>query len=636
MTAFTLRFFFLWTCLLNSIAPLLAEVNPPVLTNPSACGLGLFIEQSCGPLNEFPVDVTTAPGTSLGNDVYLKELRLIIKHDWDADLDIYLKSPAGVIVEVSTDNGDVDSNYGNPNGSCDQYTIFRARAAVGACSLPNVRNAAAPFLGAYLPEGNFADFNDGSSPLGHWTLLVCDDGAGNFGYLEFVELVFESTGCLPPTEIKVENVDSTFATLSWKKGTTCSDLIFEFGPVGFTPGIDDQPGAGGTVSFGSCAMPTLTGLSPNSTFEVYLRENCGPGLYSINSCPVLVTTTCSPPPATIVENFNGQALCPAFCGAICPLTGPWRNASNDQFDWLVNSDTTLTENTGPRSDYPGGGNYVYLEASGSACTNNKRAMLVSNCIQVVANADTCDMSFDYHFFGVHIGGLSFEVSTDGGMTWTSLWSASGNKGDKWRRKFVDLDAYNGMTVQFRFNGRGGNGKFGDLALDNIAFYGSVDLGFPDYVYYRDSDGDGYGNPNLFIASCQPASFMGYVDNSDDCNDQDTYQSPGEMEILCDDFDSNCNGNADEYFVTPVTTESSVICSGAMGFVAAQPINFGEISWFETLTGGTAVGVGDTLFPNPALLVNHSLDTLELVFYAEENTIAGCVSNERTNVRWQAS
>lgn len=629
MTVFTQRFFLLWTCLLSCIAPVLANANPPVLTNPSACGLGLFIEQSCGPLNEFKVDVTTAPGTSLGSDVYLKELRLIIRHDWDADLDIYLKSPSGVLVEVSTDNGDVQSNYGNPNGVCDQYTIFRAKASAGACSLPDVRNGAAPFIGTYLPEGNFADFNDGSSPIGHWTLLVCDDALANYGYLEFVELVFESTGCLPPTDVKVLSTDSTSANLAWTKGSTCSDVIFEYGPAGFVPGTDDQPGIGGSVSFGSCATPVLTGLLPNTNYDVYLRESCGPGLFSINSCPVQLRTSCSPPPATIVENFNAQALCTPFCGATCPLVGPWRNASNDQFDWLVNTDTTLTENTGPRGDNPGGGNYIYLEASGSACTNNKRAVLVSNCIQVVANADSCDMSFDYHFFGVHIGGLSFEVSINGGTTWTSLWSASGNKGDKWRRKYVDLDAYNGMTVQFRFVGRGGNGKFADLALDNIAFYGSIDLGFPDYVYYRDADGDGYGIPDLFIASCQPASFPGYVDNADDCNDQDAYQNPGEMEILCDDFDSNCNGDADEYFVLPVTTHGSMVCSGAPGFVAAQPVNFGEISWYETKTGGSPVGVGDTLFPNPTMLVNQSLDTLELVFYAEENTVAGCVSNERT-------
>lgn len=631
MTVFTRSFFLLWTCLTISICTVFAEANPPILTNPSACKLGLFItEAGCGPANEFQVDVATAPGTVMGSDVYLKELRIIIRHEWDADLDIHLKSPSGRVVEISTDNGDTFDNYGNPNDTtCSQYTSFRAHASAGSCNLQSIKDGLAPFIGSFLPEGNFADFNDGSSPIGHWTLMVCDDGAGNLGYLEYVELVFESTACLPPTQVTVLESDSTTAKLSWVKGTNCNNVIFEFGPVGFTPGTDDQPGVGGTISIGACPTDVISGLTPNATFDVYLRENCGPSVYSLNSCPVRVITSCSPPPATIVENFNSQALCAPACGVQCPIVGAWRNASNDNFDWLVNTDTTITENTGPDTDNPGGGNYVYLEASGTACTNNKRAVLVSNCFQVVANADSCDMSFDYHFYGVHIGGMSFEISVNGGASWTTLWTSSGNKGNKWRRKFIDLDAYNGMTAQFRFVGRGGNGKFADLALDNIAFYGSQDLGFPNYVYYLDSDEDGYGNPDLFIATCQPASFAHYVDNGDDCNDQDFFQNPGQTEVLCDDFDSNCNGFDDEYFVQPVTTQGTVICSGGNGYVVAFPQNAGEINWYDAPTDGNLVGVGDTLFPHSSLLVNASLDSLLLTYYAAENTFTGCVSNERT-------
>jgi len=631
MTACTRFIACLWTCFFASLQIAAADTPPPVLTNPSACGLGLFItEAGCGPANEFQVDVSNAPGMGLGSDVYLKELRLIIRHEWDADLDIHLKSPSGVVVEVSTDNGDTYDNYGNPSDStCTQYTVFRAHAAPGACGLLSIKDGLAPFIGAFLPEGNFSDFNDGNTPNGLWTLMVCDDGAGNLGYLEYVELVFESTVCLPPTQVTVLEEDSTSVKLAWKTGSNCNNVVFEYGPVGFTPGTDGQPGLGGTVAIGNCPMHVLTGLSPNSTFEIYLRENCAPGVYSDNSCPVTVRTTCSPPPATIVENFNSQGLCAPACGVSCPIVGPWRNASNDNFDWVVNTDSTLTENTGPQADNPGGGNYIYLEASGTACTNNKLAVLVSNCFQVVVNADSCDMSFDYHFFGVHIGGMSFEISVNGGASWSVLWSASGNKGDKWRRKFIDLDAYNGQTVQFRFVGRGGNGKFADLALDNIAFYGSIDLGFPDYVYFRDADGDGYGDTTLFIATCQPNSFAGYVDNGDDCNDQDFFQNPGETEVLCDDFDSNCNGFDDEYFVEPVQTQNAVICSGGNGFVTASSVNFGEISWYDASVGGNLVGVGDTLYPNPGLLVNSGLDTLEIVFYAEEVTFTGCISNERT-------
>ncbi|MBK8567983.1 MAG: hypothetical protein IPN76_32890 [Saprospiraceae bacterium] len=127
MTVFTRRFFFLWTCLQASISHSFAETQPPpVLTNPSACGLNLFItEAGCGPANEFQINVATAPGTSLGGNLYLKELRFVVEHGWAADLDIFLKSPAGVMVEISTDNGDAFDNYGDPSdNTCSQFTTL--------------------------------------------------------------------------------------------------------------------------------------------------------------------------------------------------------------------------------------------------------------------------------------------------------------------------------------------------------------------------------------------------------------------------------------------------------------------------------------------------------------------------------
>ncbi|MBI5055623.1 MAG: hypothetical protein HZB61_03275 [Nitrospirae bacterium] len=62
------------------------------------------------------------------------------------------------------------------------------------------------------------------------------------------------------------------------------------------------------------------------------------------------------------------------------------------------------------------------------------------------------------------------------------------------------------------------------------------------TYYRDIDGDGYGNPNSPIQACsQPA---GYVTNNADCNDDNRSIHPGVAEI-CDGVDNNCNGQVDE-------------------------------------------------------------------------------------------
>lgn len=62
-------------------------------------------------------------------------------------------------------------------------------------------------------------------------------------------------------------------------------------------------------------------------------------------------------------------------------------------------------------------------------------------------------------------------------------------------------------------------------------------------YYRDVDGDGYGNSNIFVDSYTPIS--GYVLVPGDCNDNNPNINPGVAEILYNGIDDNCDGNLDE-------------------------------------------------------------------------------------------
>ena len=93
-------------------------------------------------------------------------------------------------------------------------------------------------------------------------------------------------------------------------------------------------------------------------------------------------------------------------------------------------------------------------------------------------------------------------------------------------------------------------------------------------YYRDADGDQFGNAAVSAASCfQPA---GYVLNSSDCDDNNSSINPSISEI-CNTIDDNCDGLVDNGAPTltdinncgtcgnvcPVRPNSTVTCSAGL-------------------------------------------------------------------------
>jgi hypothetical protein len=71
---------------------------------------------------------------------------------------------------------------------------------------------------------------------------------------------------------------------------------------------------------------------------------------------------------------------------------------------------------------------------------------------------------------------------------------------------------------------------------------TIDEGFSVQEWYRDVDGDGFGDPADPITACVPPE--GYVDTSDDCDDTSPDIFPGAPE-LCNGLDDDCNLEIDD-------------------------------------------------------------------------------------------
>ena len=62
------------------------------------------------------------------------------------------------------------------------------------------------------------------------------------------------------------------------------------------------------------------------------------------------------------------------------------------------------------------------------------------------------------------------------------------------------------------------------------------------TFYRDDDGDGFGDPNSSDQMCSVT--FGFVENGSDCDDASSETHPNGQEV-CDGWDNDCDGIIDE-------------------------------------------------------------------------------------------
>ncbi len=143
------------------------------------------------------------------NSVYgLEEVCINITHPKDRDLDIYLESPNGTIIALTTDNGDVGDNYST--------TCFRQDVS------NSVVSGTAPFNGDYRPEQQLSTFNNGQIGNGRWRLRVYDDNntGGNAGTLVNWRLTFSNT---PATTFQLTSSNLPIIIINTNSQTIADD-----------------------------------------------------------------------------------------------------------------------------------------------------------------------------------------------------------------------------------------------------------------------------------------------------------------------------------------------------------------------------------------------------------------------------
>ncbi len=218
-----------------------------------------------------PFCVSSA-GTSLGTNVFVRSVDLIVSHTFNSDLELSLVSPSGTTVSLVNDRFGSGDNIGNPT-ICPSG-LFTLQAGGTALSNTNTNNV----TGTWAPEQALTTFHNGSDPTGTWNLRACDDLGADVGAVRYVRVNL----CLPPqaTFTAVDNCGSNQFSVqvnvsSLGTGTTANLNYTVNGNPFFLPNIGAGITTIGPFTVGaeiSCTVDNGIGNCGNAQGTVY--SNC--------------------------------------------------------------------------------------------------------------------------------------------------------------------------------------------------------------------------------------------------------------------------------------------------------------------------------------------------------------------------
>jgi hypothetical protein len=177
--------------------------------------------------------------------------------------------------------------------------------------------------GNIIPGNNAGPCSETSLDLGilnpgtYWVLVEMTVTAGfpcnNHYWIDF-DVV--PVSCPQPESLSASNITQTTAFLGWTETGSATAWEYQYGPAGFTPSATGTPA---TIN-----PKPITGLIANSSYDFYVRADCGGGIYSDWSGP---------------ENFITQND-PAFCAEPANLAASSITQTGANLAWTpVGSET---------------------------------------------------------------------------------------------------------------------------------------------------------------------------------------------------------------------------------------------------------------------------------------------------------
>ncbi|WP_124397838.1 fibronectin type III domain-containing protein [Thermaurantimonas aggregans] len=197
--------------------------------------------------------------------------------------------------------------------------------------------------------------------------------------------------CPTVTGLTVGTITANSVALSWNAATGATGYKVEYGVTGFTPGTGQTTTVTGTNT-------VITGLTPQTTYQFYVRTLCGTDSSANQAGPVSATTLCA------IQNI--------------PFTETFDSASTSLSCWTAAPQFQLV-NVGGYGQPGNSIRFPFYNISGGSYD------AISPQFQSVPSNYQLKFDHAYATYINEVDSLKISYSTDGGATYTTLVSLAG-------------------------------------------------------------------------------------------------------------------------------------------------------------------------------------------------------------------
>ena len=228
-------------------------------------------------------------------------------------------------------------------------------------------------------------------------------------------------------------------------------------------------------------------------------------------------------------------------GELVTFTATPTNGGNPTYQWKLNGINVGTNSNIYQSNSFANNDSVEVVMTSSLGCASPQAVTSNNIFMTVTTAGTPQVSITASATSVCAGTLvTFTATPTNGGTPSYQWKLNGNNVGTDYYKYENSNLAAGDVISVTMTTTLSCVTTSTAVSNTI----TMTLSSSYTTYYRDLDGDGYGNSaSGTIQACGPTD--GYVSNNTDCNDNNAETYPGAEEVCGNGADDDCDGNIDE-------------------------------------------------------------------------------------------